>query len=209
MLLRGVTYQGPPIEDPSKLQGLPHALIEILWQVNGFIAYAGGLHVRGLVDEPEWHSLERYHSGEMALHRLFREVERYDFPFAQDFLGNQFLLRDNLVWRLRADTGEVSSLDVDLAQFLGAVRDDPIEYLSLHLLASYHQHQGFLEPGHLVHTMPPLCMKPPEKKLALKAAPAPNVVLFLADFARQIEDVPDGAKVNLRLFKPPDGGLVQ
>ena len=57
MTLQGVTYQGPQLETPQKLENLPGDLIEVLWQVNGFVAYAGGLHVRGMTDEPEWHSL--------------------------------------------------------------------------------------------------------------------------------------------------------
>lgn len=202
MTLQGVTYQGPALETPEKLQELPGELIELLWQINGFVAYAGGLHLRGMVDEPGWHSFERFCSGEMALHRLFPAVEERDLPFAQDFLGNQFLLRDGAVWKLRADTGRTRNLGVDVAGFLGAVREDPIGYLELELLAEYHQMHGALQPGELVHTMPPLCMRRDDKKLALKSAPADNAIGFLADFSRQIAEVPDGEEVNLRLFIP-------
>ena len=204
MTLQGVTYQGPPLESPEKLQQLPGDLIELLWQINGFVAYAGGLHVRGMVEEPNWHSFERYCSGEMALHKLFRELEEYDLPFAQDFMGNQFVLRDQEVLRLRGDTGRIRNLGVDVAGFLGKVREDPIGYLQLELLAEYHQLHGSLEPGFLVHSMPPLCMRRDDKKLALKSAPVDNVLSFLANFARQIADVPEGEEVNLRLFVPKD-----
>lgn len=209
MTLQGVIYSGPPLEKSDKLQALPSDLIEILWQVNGFVAYAGGLHFRGLVDQPQWHSFEHYHSGEMALHKLFRQVKEYDAPFGQDYLGNQFLLRDHQVFRLRADTGEVTSLKVDLAGFLDKIRDDPVGYLSLELLATYQQEHGVLEPGQLLHTMPPLCLKRPEKNVAVRAVPADNAVAFLANFARQISDVPDGTQVDLRMFEPPPGEPVQ
>src|SRR5690606_30293950 len=128
-------YKGPDLANPSVLQGLPVEMFEVLWQVNGFVAYAGGLHVRGFGDVPEWHSISRYHSGEMALVNLYPQVKKYDFPFGQDFLGNQFLLRDSEVFKLRADTGEVSSLRVDLAEFFEAAKKDPVSYLSLELLA--------------------------------------------------------------------------
>ena len=202
MTLQGVTYQGPALETPEKLANLPGDLLEILWQVNGFVAYAGGLHVRGMVDEPAWHSLDRYWSGEMALHELFRDVQPYDAPFGQDFLGNQFLLRDGRVFRLRADTGELAGLDLDLPHFLDACREDPVGFLSLHLLAEFHQDQGTLEPGSLVHTMPPLSLRQQETKIAMKPVPVDNAIAFLANFARQIQDLPDGAEVNLRLFTP-------
>lgn len=205
MMLQGVTYQGPALETPERLVGLPDDLFEILWQVNGFVAYAGGLHVRGMVDAPEWHSLESYRSGEMALHKLFSAVDERDCPFGQDFLGNQFVLRDGAVWKLRADTGEIRSLDVDLPHFLDEIRRDPIEYLELELLARYSDGAGMLKPGELVHTIPPLCMAGEQSKLALKTAPVSNTVLFLANFARQIENVSDGTEVNLQLFTPGPG----
>jgi hypothetical protein len=204
MTLQGVTYQGPALETPEKLANLPSDLIEILWQVNGFVAYAGGLHVRGLVETPAWHSLEHYWSGEMALHEMFRDVQPYDVPFGQDFLGNQFLLRDSRVFRLRADTGELTPLDLDLPHFLDACREDPVEFLALHLLAEFHQEQGLLVPGSLVHTMPPLSLRQADAKIAMRSVPADNAISFLANFARQTQDLPEGTEVNLRLFAPGD-----
>ncbi len=202
MTLQGVTFQGPPLKNLEKIERLPDELIELLWQINGFVAYAGGLHLRGMVDEPGWHSFERYRSGEMALSKLFSAVENSDLPFGQDFLGNQFVLRDSEVWKLRADTGEIRGLDVELAGFFEAVRRDPIAYLRLDLLAEYHDLHGMLEPGELVHTMPPLAMRRDGRKPALKSAPVDNALSFLANFARQIADVPEGEVVNLRLFIP-------
>jgi hypothetical protein len=202
MMLQGVIFQGPPLENPSVLQGLPSELFEVLWQVNGFIAYAGGLHVRGFVESPSWHSFAHYHSGEMALHNIYSQVREYDLPFGQDFLGNQFLLRDSEVFRLRADTGEVISLRVDLAGFLEAAKEDPVGYLSLELLALFHEQHGGLEPGQLVHTMPPLCLKRPDKKLAMKAVDADNAIAFSANFAKQISAAPEGVDVKLELITP-------
>lgn len=209
MTLQGVTYQGEPLGDPSILfETTPEPLIEVLWQINGFVAYAGGLHVRGLVDEPEWHSVERYRTGEMALSKLYEAVEETDFPFAQDFLANQFLLRDERVYRLRADTGDVEDLDTDLAGFFDAAREDPIGYLSLELLASYMQTAGRLEPGQLLHPMPPLCLSPDRGGRTLRAVPADNALSFLANFARQVRALPEGAEVDLRLFEPPSSDRV-
>lgn len=201
-MLQGVTFQGPPLEDPNVLQGLPPELFEVLWQVNGFVAYAGGLHVRGFVDEPSWHSFAHYHSGEMALRNIYSQIREYDLPFGQDFLGNQFLLRDSEVFRLRADTGEVTSLRVDLAGFFDATKANPVEYLSLELLALFHEQNGGLEPGQLVHTMPPLCLKRPDKKLAMKAVDADNAIAFSANFAKQISEAPEGVEVKLELLTP-------
>lgn len=202
MTLRGVTYQGPPIEDFSRLDAVPPELGDILIQINGFIAYGGGLHVRGLCDEPFWHSLDRYRAGEMALRALFPNVQHDDIPFAQDYLGNQFLLRDQAVWRLRADTGEASLIETDLPSFFGRAREDAVGYLSLELLARHHAENGPLEPGELVHAMPPPVLKPDDSEISLRAVPVANAVSFLAAFSKQIRDIPDGTQVNLKLVDP-------
>jgi len=202
MTLQGVTFQGPALKDPSPLDGLPGELFEVLWQINGFVAYAGGLHLRGFVDEPNWHSFERYRSGDMALHKMFSVVEESDIPFGQDFLGNQFLLRHDEVWRLRSDTGEATGLAVGLAEFFDACKKDPIDFLGLELLAEYHQLHGMLEPGDLVHTMPPLCLRRDDKKLAMKSVPIDNALSFLAVFAKQVAEAPEGETVHLELVSP-------
>jgi len=77
-------------------------------------------------------------------------------------------------------------------------------FLSLHLLAEFHQEHGMLEPGQLVHTMPPLSLRQADAKIAMKPVPVDNAISFLANFARQTQDLPEGTEVNLRLFTPGD-----
>ena len=50
-------YLGPPIDDPAILESLPPELADLLRRANGYVAYDGGLHVRGACHMPEWHSL--------------------------------------------------------------------------------------------------------------------------------------------------------
>ena len=50
-------YVGPPIDDPEMLERLPSEYRSLLAQANGYVAFHGGLHVRGACLIPEWHSL--------------------------------------------------------------------------------------------------------------------------------------------------------
>jgi hypothetical protein len=50
-------YIGPPIDDPDILDRLPAAYRDFLARTNGYVAYGGGLHVRGACHAPGWHSL--------------------------------------------------------------------------------------------------------------------------------------------------------
>src|SRR3954466_4178623 len=102
------------ITDHEILERLPDDYRSLLRQTNGFILFDGGLHVRGAVISPEWHSLRKVWPGDFALHRLFPAIEETDVPFAQDCLGDQFVLRAGVVYRLNAECGEIKSLELGL-----------------------------------------------------------------------------------------------
>src|SRR5687768_13893517 len=88
---RQTMYLGPPIDDEEMLARLPAEYRRLLGEVNGYVAYHGGLHVRGACSTPEWHSLRAAWFGEEAIHRQFPAVSAEDVPFAEDALGDQFV----------------------------------------------------------------------------------------------------------------------
>jgi hypothetical protein len=92
----GIVFEGPPLAETTLLSQMPEAFASILSEKNGFIAFRGGLHVRGICENPEWHSLEDAWIGASALHRLFPEISPNDIPFAQDCMGDQFVFRGEL-----------------------------------------------------------------------------------------------------------------
>src|SRR5262245_33397894 len=118
-------YIGPEIDDFEILGRLPDSYRSLLEVANGYVAYHGGLHIRGACLFPEWHSLRAAWSGREAIYRLFPEVLPKDIPFGEDALGDQFLLRNEVVWKLCGETGEMLSQELTLAEFDAAVRADP------------------------------------------------------------------------------------
>ena len=152
-------YVGPSTDDRDILERLPAEYCTLLAQANGYVAYHGGLHVRGACLSPDWHSLRAAWDGERAVHRLWPAVSPNDVPFAQDALGDQFVLRHDQVHRLAAETGELESLGVDLLGFDAAVRSDPVEYLNLAPLEAFRAAGGVLQPGQLLSVYPPYCFE--------------------------------------------------
>ncbi len=150
MVLTGVTFLGPETHDARTLERLPPPLRELLTEVNGFVAYRGGLHLRGACDMPSWHSIDVVWRGVFALHGLFDSVLPADIPFGQDFRGDQLLLRRGRVWRLDTTTGVTTCLDVDLDSFLAAARCDPVDFLGLQPLRGFLDGGGLLRPGHVL-----------------------------------------------------------
>lgn len=129
--------------------------------------------------------------GEHGFAQLYTEaVLASDVPFGQDQLGDQYLLRESTVIRLDAETGQTSAFASSLAEFFARVEANIEEYLNVGL-----PHQ--LAPGELLHAFPPFCMKESGQETSLRPCPAHEVIVFHAEFARQIRDVPDGGEVRI------------
>jgi hypothetical protein len=197
MEIDGVTWVGPTIDAPDILSVLPQDLAQLLSQINGFVLRGGALHVRGAVRAPEWHSLANAWQGSRAFHLLYPVVSPDDIPFAQDCLGDQFLLRHGRVVRLSAEHGELEPLDIDLSTFLASASHDPVEFLLSEPLLTQTGQGGRLQPGELLLAYPPYCTNQASQGTALKAVPAVEVIEFHADFARRIRDLPDGSRVRI------------
>src|SRR5215472_10564262 len=107
MNIPGITWRSESIDDVEILRDLPSSLVRVLSDINGFILHDGGLHVRGASLTPEWHSLRVAWRGPSAFHTLYERVQATDIPFAQDQVGDQFLIRNGGVLRLSAETGDL------------------------------------------------------------------------------------------------------
>jgi hypothetical protein len=199
MELSNITYHGPPIDDIAILDQLPPDYRGLLDQINGFIQFGGGLHIRGACREPDWHALATVWFGVHALYRHYPAVTTEDIPFGQDTVGDQFLLRNGIVFRLSSETGELESLHCSLFRFLEAAQADPIEYLSLQPLIEFYNTGGRLEPGQLISVYPPFCTKESAEGVALRAVPALERLAFLAHFAAQIAQAPTDQQIRLTI----------
>jgi len=199
MELQEVTYSGPPIDDERLLARLPANLADLLRQMNGFIQFHGGLHLRGACLQPAWHSLRDAWAGGSAFHRLYPNVRRRDVPFAEDCMGDQFLLRSGRVYKLAAETGGVEPLNVGLGGFFEAVAKDPVEFLALHPLLKFQQDGGRLEPGQLLSVFPPFCTKQSADGVSLTAMAADERRRFLADLASQLRHLPQGSEIEFQI----------
>ena len=191
MTVPGITWKGESIDDVEILPDLPGDLRRVLIDTNGFILHEGALHVRGASLTPEWHSLREAWLGPNAFHRLYEAVKISDIPFAQDQMGDQFLIRDGVILRLSAETGEIEPLADGLDDFLAKVQNDIETFLTVGL-----GHR--MEPGQLLHAFPPFCVRDAVSP-SLRAMAATEVIRFHADLARQIRDVPDGGQIEFKV----------
>jgi hypothetical protein len=185
------SYIGPPIDDSHILVELPVPLIRLLVERNGFIAYDGGLHVRGACLAPSWHSLRYWLRSDDALHRQFSAVRESDVPFAEDAFGDQYLTRDDEVHRLVAAQGEVQALSFGVKGFLAAVERDPVGFLGLEKLRKFRDEGGVLAPGELLSPDPSTMAAESSRGIGFRAIPAAERIAFLAKLARTVGESPD------------------
>ena len=113
MNLEGITWQGQSVGNSFEAHFLPRPIDNLLQQINGFILWEGALHVRGVCIEPEWHSLQ----SAMDILEHYHVLEEGDVPFAQDCVGDQFIFRENEIYRLLAETGELEKIADKLLSF--------------------------------------------------------------------------------------------
>ncbi len=182
--------------DSESLGTTPADLASLLLRVNGCVLFDGGLHIRGTVRDPQWHSLAAAWKGDGAFTGRYGSVESSDIPFAQDCVGDQFLLRNGKVHRLSAETDETLDLDLGLGAFLEAALADPVEFLQLAPLTQLRNNGGELLPGQLVNVAPPYCVKH-EGTYSFRAIPASDQLAYLADLAAEIRRLPDGANITI------------
>jgi hypothetical protein len=195
----GISYSGPAVDDPDLLAELPAALAALLGRVNGFVAYRGGMHVRGACAQPAWHSLRAAWRGPASFAARYPSVLASDVPFAQDPLGNQFLLRDGLVVRLYTEVGQLQPLGIDLDGFCERVLADPIGTVGLQPLMQFEGEDERLLPGQLLSAFPPVCSEEAREGVLLRAVPIADRLTDLASLAAQLAGVPEGGQVKFRL----------
>jgi hypothetical protein len=184
------------MDDATLLRVLPAQLADVLRQVNGFILHGGAFHLRGVCSGPFWHSLRAALDGPLAFHHLYPAVQASDIPFGEDCMGDQFLLRDAMVVRLLAETGDIQPAHVDLSEFLKRAETEPLEFLRMHPLLQYERDGGVLAPGQLLAAYPPFFAQEAGEGVTLRAISTEERRPFLADVARQVRDLPDGARIT-------------
>jgi hypothetical protein len=196
-----LTYIGSEITDSEILDGVPEGYRRLLNQTNGFILFDGGLHVRGAVLSPDWHSLRKVWLGDLALHKLFSAIEESDLPFAQDCLGDQFVLRGGVVHKLNAEEGELTSLNLDLTTFLSKAEEDPVGFLSLQPLLRFYNEGGRLEQGQLLNVYPPFCSEESAQDVSIRAVPMFERLGFLSKLAAFIGSIGKGQKFRINVTR--------
>ncbi|MFT5197294.1 MAG: hypothetical protein ACI9EW_002374 [Cellvibrionaceae bacterium] len=199
MQLEHVTWQGDQIDDPEILPQLPPNLADLLGQINGFILYQGGFHLFGACTQPAWHSIRENWHGEQAAWHHYPNILETDVPFAEDCLGFQFLLRDDLVIFLDGQTGDVQELGVGLGSFLNSIPANPLEAIGLAPLLQYMKDGNQLQPGELLAEYPFFFTKQARDGVELSKSPSADKKKLLIHIYSKLKDAKDGEPLTFSI----------
>lgn len=167
---KGITYINHDLLDREVFDELPPEMKSFYKEVNGVVAYNGGIQFRGCGTGPSWNSLDDAWKGPDAFHKTYDRLNESDIPFAQDCLGDQFIYRAGSIWHLLTETGELDDLELDFDEFVDEIIEDPIEFLALFPLLGFMDEGNELKVGNLLEPSIPFSIET-EKDIKIKAVP--------------------------------------
>jgi hypothetical protein len=142
------------------------------------ILYNGGLQIRSEGAEDKLLDVNTFLAGDLSLSKLYPSVLPSDYPIAQDCFGDQFLIRNESVIKLMAETGDIEEYNCTWEEFILWVGEDPYDRLDL-------PEDIELEKGQLLFAYPPFCTKEGAEAV-IKPIDGEQLIRFHADFATQI-----------------------
>ena len=142
------------------------------------ILYKGGLQIRSEGAPEKLLDVNSFLKGDLSLSDLYPSVLPGDYPIAQDCFGDQFLIRNNAVIKLMAETGDIEEYNCTWDEFLSWVKEDPYGRLDL-------PDDLNLEKGELLFAYPPFCTKEGSEAV-IKPIDGEELVRFHANFAKKI-----------------------
>jgi len=180
------TYKGPPIDDEDFLKVLPLELNKFLRKFNGFIFEKGLFHLRGVCKYPIWHSLKTALSGFRSIRTFFPILSQKDIPFSQDIYGNQFIIRDDNIFRLDVEKGSLDSLNLSFENFIRKILRKPDDFIDLGIYYEFLKSDETIEPGELINYSPPFSVKQSSGPRSFFAVSAYDQLLYQSQLANSI-----------------------
>ncbi len=193
-----LTWSGGPCDRQAAAEEAFHPEhLEFLAVHDGLMAFDGGLRCFGtrsgiLPSLREWNRPDGWRSAYRTL------TEGLQF-FGEDVLGNQFAFEDERVVRFLGETAEREFMADSLREWIEALLKDPGEELALWLLEEWKRPDRALKPSEYLCPTVPFAAGGAFKSENLYPLDRQEGLTFKGDFAWQTRNLPEGAKIRLRV----------
>lgn len=174
-------------------------LFELLATRNGFYAFESALHVFPLSGSGD-QSLDRWNSLELWRNR-YEDLTEGCLFFAEDIFGGQFCIRDDKIHAFDPETGALESLAPTLEGWAHTILKDYRVLTGQPLAHEWQSRHGALPLGTRLLPKQPFVAGGMYEIDNLYALDAVKGMLFRADLAIQIRNIPNGATIELNVVE--------
>lgn len=195
-----VSLGSPALTLPPNAASVSSALEPLLGLKNGFYAFESALHVLPSRRTTEELGLDEWNA-EVLWRAEYEGMADGAFFFAEDALGVQFCLRDGVIQTFEPETGAFTELAPDIEGWAQRILDD-WRVLTAHPLAhDWQEIHGRLPLGQRLMPKIPFVLGGEFTLQNIFAIDAVKGMQARANIAVQIRDLPDGAKVELKVVE--------
>jgi len=174
-------------------------LLNLLGQRNGFYAFESALLLRASGQSKAPFDLASWNSKNLWLYGYSAFKISELLFFAEDVFGNQFAIDKDHVVFFDPETGETSPMADSLEGWCNAILSDFNHHTGYPLAHEWQSAHGAIERGHrLIPTIP--FVAGGEYTIGnLRVVDESEGMNYRADFANQIRNLPNGARIRFRL----------
>jgi hypothetical protein len=202
---RLLAVAGPALGRPQtsaqlEIAGIPAGLSDLLSRRNGFVAFESALRVfplgqvsDGSRDLRQWNDPALWKTAYPTLDAA------QDLFFAEDAFGGQFGLRHEAVYSFDPETGESELVSNSVEEWAGRVLADFNILTGYALAHAWQQEHGPIRSGCRLVPTTPFVLGGDFSVSNLKAVDAVQGMRWRGRLATQLQGLPDGTKVTLKV----------
>lgn len=179
---------------------LGRELQALLQNKNGFYAFESALHLFPAAQSQEHMMLERWNASDLWRYEYGPLAERALF-FAEDAFGNQFCIHHERVCSFDAETGELNELGANLETWARALLNDYAFLTGYPLMHQWQSKNGALPAGMRLMPKVPFVLGGEYALNNLYPLEAARGMKSRGNLARQLKDLPDGARIEFRVVE--------
>jgi len=165
-----------------KNKNIPDNLKLFIGELDETFLFKGGLQF--FSDE----EILKHWTSKIAFHKHYKNVLSGDIPFACDYFGDLFFLRDDTVYKLYAEDGEIEPFDLTIENWFNLVLKDPEDFLNISFDYS-------VQKGSLLMAYPPFCFEESSNS-KISEVPFEELILFHIELYKKVRELKNGEKLE-------------
>jgi hypothetical protein len=171
-------------------------LLALLDQRNGFFAFGPALHVFPSAASELSRGVVEWNKRDLWKHE-YRGFVDPGLCFAEDIFGNQFSIRDGGIQHFAVETGALTAIAPTIEAWAKLILDDDREWTGWPFAERWAEQAGPIPLHHRLHPATPFVFGGSYDVDNLRPIEAAEMMAKWGSFARQIHEVPNGAKIEI------------